>query len=1342
MKRKLSLKFQGIPYEVAVALAYLLVAVLWIFFSDRTLAAWVHDPEQFITLSLYKGWFYVGITGVLLYVVLQRIFRHIRLAQKNLSESEARYRLLIENQTDLVVKMDLTGRYLFVSPSCCTLFGRPEDALLGMPFMTLVHEGDQASIKAAWDVLFKRPHKAYVEQRTVTREGLRWLAWQYTAMLDAEGSVESIVGVGRDITEKNQSEDTLRESEAKLVEAQHIAKIGRWDLDFVSNTLAWSDEIYDLLEISREEYSPAYETMLSFIHPDDRELLDQTFQKAREGKTTYELEHRLLMPDGRIKWVNELGKFEYDDLGAPFKGFGTAQDITERKLAEQALRESDGNFKAITNQSAFGITVADLDGLYTFVNPAFCEMVGYSNEELLRMSVFDVKAKDQDHSTFSKSKTSEEGLPIEVVLARKDGTEFVAEVVGKVVSINGEKCVLGIIRDITSRKLTEDALRESESKYRDLAENTSAILWEYNIEKDRWMYVAPQVERILGYAPEEWTNLDFWASHLHEEDRKWAVSYCGDCSARGESHDFEYRFLKKNGEIIWLRDVVDVEMKDGAAVILRGLMIDITERKKAEVELHQAQRQLEATLDAIPDLLFELGLDSHIYDYHSPRTDLLFVPPENFIGKKMSEVLSAEVSDVVMEALKEAHAQGRSSGKQYPLLLDQGIRWFEFSVSRKPESEGEGPRFIAISRDITERKQAEDELEKRDNLLRKSQGIAHVGSWELDTVNHVLSWSEETYRIFGVEPQEFNVSHEAFLEIVHPEDREKINTAYSNSLEDGSDGYEIEHRIVLQKTGEVRFVHEKCDHIRDHSGKVIRSVGMAQDITERKQAAEEKERLLAAINQASETVLITDAEGTIQYVNPAFEKVSGYSREEVMGKNPRVLKSSEQDDAFYRSMWKILAAGKTWSGRITNRKKDGTLYTEDATISPVKDDTGKIINYVAIKADITTELTWEKQYRQTQKLESVGRLAGGVAHDFNNILQTITGFCGLILAEMDTQSAQRQDVIEIQKAAQLAGELTQQLLAFSRKQPTEYKEMDLNEVLSEGKKMLQQVLGEKFQLQFKLDSHLAPVRADASQVLQVAMNLVVNARDAMQDGGTITLCTLKVEVTEKDLSDLPNTKAGKFVCFMVKDTGCGMDEKQLASIYEPFFTTKKLGKGTGLGLSVVYGIVEEHGGWIDVESEPENGTSFKICLPVHEVSVSGADDEVIPYDAFMGRRILLVEDDPVVRELTAEILQDVGYAVSVAADASEAKKLFSEKKETFDLLLSDVVLPDGNGIELADIFLKQCPELSILLFSGHSDECVQRDIITEKGFNYICKPFNLKKLLDTVELTITAQRAE
>ncbi len=340
---------------------------------------------------------------------------------------------------------------------------------------------------------------------------------------------------------------------------------------------------------------------------------------------------------------------------------------------------------------------------------------------------------------------------------------------------------------------------------------------------------------------------------------------------------------------------------------------------------------------------------------------------------------------------------------------------------------------------------------------------------------------------------------------------------------------------------------------------------------------------------------------------------------------------------------------------------------------------------------------------------------------------------------MDPQSVQREDVLEIQKAALLAGELTQQLLAFSREQPTDCKVLDLNTVLSDARKMLRQTLDDSFYLKFKPGPKLRPVNADASQILQIAMNLTVNARDAMPDGGTITLCTQNVEITQKDLSDWPDSKVGKWACFSLSDTGCGMNEKQLAHLFEPFYTTKQLGKGTGLGLSVVYGIVEDHGGWISVSSEPDKGTTFRICLPVYDAAKSGGENGSTDHDAFLGKRILLVEDDPVVRELTAEILQDVGYAVSVATDASEAEQVFSGKDGEFDLLFFDIILPDRNGIELADFFLKQNPELPVLLSSGHSDEHINISLIKEKGFGFLRKPFSLKRLLDTVDRTITGQ---
>ncbi len=504
------------------------------------------------------------------------------------------------------------------------------------------------------------------------------------------------------------------------------------------------------------------------------------------------------------------------------------------------------------------------------------------------------------------------------------------------------------------------------------------------------------------------------------------------------------------------------------------------------------------------------------------------------------------------------------------------------------------------------------------------------------------------------------------------------------------------------------------------------------------------ERLMPAIEQIDEAVVITDADAKIQYVNPAFEKISGYKRDEVIGENPRILKSDEQDELFYDKMWDTISRGETWRGQLVNRRKDEVLYTEDVSISPVRDISGKIVNYVAVKRDITEELVLDEQHKKSQKMEAVGRLAGGVAHDFNNILQTITGFCGLIISEMNEKNKYMSDVLEIQKAALYAGELTQQLLSFSRETPTEYGVVNLNTILTDGEKMLRQALDKSFDLKFKLDPDLKFVNADVSQILQIVMNLIVNARDATPNGGEISVFTRNRRILKAYIPASSNSRPGEWVSMSVADSGCGMTEEQIKHLFEPFYTTKSVGKGTGLGLSVVYGIVEKHGGWIDVSSKSGEGSIFQVCLPIYNAEQrngfpggGGASDGKVP-----GCRVLLLEFDPVLRGLITEILRDVGYVVSTVANSQRAKTLFARQKKAFDVLLLNMALPDGSGVELAEELLEQKPELAVLLISKHSDDDPVVRRLKEKGFSHMCKPFNLTSLLNAVGLAITHRKGQ
>ncbi|MEN7973076.1 MAG: PAS domain S-box protein [Verrucomicrobiota bacterium] len=542
---------------------------------------------------------------------------------------------------------------------------------------------------------------------------------------------------------------------------------------------------------------------------------------------------------------------------------------------------------------------------------------------------------------------------------------------------------------------------------------------------------------------------------------------------------------------------------------------------------------------------------------------------------------------------------------------------------------------------------------------------------------------------------------------------------------------QIEQRIMAKDGW--RWLSWKNSAVLNEDGKLEGIIGVGRDVTDQKQIEAERERLMAAIDQVAETVLITDTEGMIQYANPAFEEISGYTRKEVQGKNPSVLSSGEHNTAFYQKMWATLLCGEAWSGRLVNRKKDDSLYTEDATISPVRDSHGNVVNYVAIKMDITNMLVLEERYRQAQKMESIGRLAGGVAHDFNNILQVISGFCALLLAGLEPRSTQQKDALEIQEAVRHAGSLTRQLLAFSRKQSTEYKMLDLNTILSSAKKMLLQTLDDRFHLEFKLGDGLMPTYADETQILQVTMNLVVNARDAMSAGGHITISTRNVEIAGKDLSFIPNSRIGKFVCLSVLDAGKGISEDQLPSLFDPFYSTKQPGMGTGLGLSVVYGIVKDHQGWINVDSTLGHGSSFQVFLPTGErVRAEPGPRGQGGSASLPGKRILFVEGDPVIRDLTGEILQGAGYAVSSVENLQMAEEVFNQKRGGFELLFSDMTLPDGNGVELADSLLGRESDLQVLLFGGHSREHADVVRIKEKGFTYLQKPFNLNRLLSIV----------
>ncbi|MCD6580516.1 MAG: ABC transporter substrate-binding protein [Desulfuromusa sp.] len=506
-----------------------------------------------------------------------------------------------------------------------------------------------------------------------------------------------------------------------------------------------------------------------------------------------------------------------------------------------------------------------------------------------------------------------------------------------------------------------------------------------------------------------------------------------------------------------------------------------------------------------------------------------------------------------------------------------------------------------------------------------------------------------------------------------------------------------------------------------------------RDITERKQLEDERSQLLQAIDQSSETIVITDSSGTIQYANPAFEKISGYTREEAIGQNPHILKSDQQDDAFYSELWKTLTGGEVWKGRFINKKKDGTLYTEDATISPVHNVLGEVVNYIAVKRDITHVVEIEEQLRQKYKMEAVGVMAGGMAHNFNNNLAIILGNIELSQLKLAPESEAAPLLKNAKIAVLRSRDLIQQILTYSRKGAYNKTSIQLSEVMDETLKLLQLTIPSTINVRqtVSMSSRDVAIHGDSSQIQEILINLYNNAVYAMDEEGDLTISIDMVDLEQKDIPAQYQCLPGCYAKLSVQDSGCGMSTEIIGKIFDLFFTTKEVDEGTGVGLSTVQGIVDQHDGLIKVVSSLGEGTTFELFFPI----IERRQKERIPVVQELPKgteKILFLDDDEMIANVWSEMLREYGYRVSIMTDSSEALKLFTANPDYFDLVITDQTIPGLSGKELIQKLLKIRPDLATVLCTGYSSK-INESEAKELGIDAFCmKPLDLSELLQTV----------
>jgi PAS domain S-box-containing protein len=772
---------------------------------------------------------------------------------------------------------------------------------------------------------------------------------------------------------------------------------------------------------------------------------------------------------------------------------------------------------------------------------------------------------------------------------------------------------------------------------------------------------------------------------------------------------------------------------------------DIVERSEAEEALQESEersRSLIQALDTSQVGILILDSDLKVVWVNQALEKYLGLRREDLIGRKKPQLICDRIKDVFedpetfAEKILATYRDG-TCGEHFEChVLPDGQReerWLEHWSQPIHSGLYAGGR-IEHYYDITRRKRAEDGVRESENKFRVLAEKSLVGVYIIQDglfryVNPRLA------EIFGYHVDEL-IDKRGPKDLTVPEDwplaEKNIRIRLSGEAESIHYGFR-----GISKTGQVLDIEVYGTRTTYQGRPAI--IGTLLDMTERKRAEEELRRLATAVVQTAEAIIITDTEGTIQYVNPAFERITGYKQEEAVGRNPRILKSGKHDEAFYAHLWEVLTRGEVWSGHFINKKKDGTLYEAEVTISPVRDASGETVNYVAVQRDVSHQVELEEQLRQSQKMEAIGRLAGGVAHDFNNLLTAITGYTDILLIDLAEGDPLRDYLEQVQKAALRAAALTRQLLAFSRRQVLQPEVMDLNAAVADMEEMLRRLIGEDIDLITVLDPALGRVKADPGQIEQVIMNLAVNARDAMPRGGKLTIETANVELDEDYAGRHVAVRPGSYVMLAISDTGVGMTPEIQARIFEPFFTTKERGKGTGLGLSTVYGIVKQSGGNIWVYSEIGRGTTFKIYLPRVEGEIVSGDHTRAPIESYGGTEtILLVEDDDLVRDLARRVLRKNGYTVLDAQNGGEALLLCEQHDGPIHLMVTDVVLPRMGARELAERLATLRPAMKVLYMSGYTDNAIVHHGTLDPGTAFLQKPFTPESLARKVREVLDA----
>ncbi len=1063
-----------------------------------------------------------------------------------------------------------------------------------------------------------------------------------------------------------------------------------------------------------------------------RDVDEQVRAEERLRRSHEELDQRVQERTAKLEAINEQLSWE----------------MSERKQAELSLSESERRIRKLMDHSPMGIAVTDRSGEVKYLNQKFTELLGYTLEDIptldqwWRLAYPDQQYADHVRSawlssTESVTDTAAEAEPVEREIRCKDGTIRIIDVRKTFI----DTWAIHTFIDVTEKKRQDQALFESEQMFRLLSEQS---LMSVAVLQDGVYKYANQamsdlceysIEQILSWKFEEFLEV------VHPTDRSLVMEQSRKKQAGHPRQKtlYSFRIITRSGKTKWVEIYSKtVQFKGDTANLIT--MLDVTERITAEKAMRRSEERLRLAWQTSPDGLSISTLQDGTYvDVNDGYTFITGYTSHEIVGKSAVDVGFWAHNDDRPLFVDQLNRHGRvrnfettlrrKDGKTRAILISAGLMTL-----------GGVQHLLAVTKDVEDLKRSEAALRESEQKYRL---LADNGSdviWIVDldlrityispSVERLSGWSVDEY--LALKPSDYLTP--SSLNLAANFLKSEVAIQQTADLDP--------NRVITieleqyRKTGETFWSEVSARFLYNEAGNVSGVIGSTRDITDRRRSQEQLQRLFAAVQQAGETIMITEPDGVILYVNPAFENTTGWPIAEVIGRRAEILKIGKHNKTFYEEMWSTMRRGEVWRGRFTNQKRDGTLYEETATISPIKDESDRITNYVIVARDVTSEVMLQRQLLHAQKMEAVGAMAGGIAHDLNNMLQVVLACSDLLLIKKRSRDPDSKKVEMIRKAALDGADLVARILTFSRKGEFKTRPVDLNSEIREAQKLLHRTMPRMIETKFVLADDLKIIHADPAQVKQVLLNLAVNSQHAMPEGGKLIIETTNASLSDEYLRPFTGALPGHYVLLTVSDTGIGIRADLMDRIFEPFFTTKIEGEGTGLGLAVVHGIVSQHGGYIRCHSELGLGTTFHIYWPVSEHEFMPETTRIREIPAFGSETILFVDDDDGVRETGRQILEMSGYRMLAARSGEEALEAYKNNSEKISLVILDLIMPGMGGSRCLEELLRINPAVKIIVASGYSSNGLVRDETARGARGFLSKPYDAKEILTAIRTVL------